>query len=189
MSTATTTLAERRTEFTRKLILDSALEVLEAGDLTMRAVSKRAGMAERSLFRYFATRDELLDAVAAEFARLIAPPPAPKTIEELRRFPSALYAVFEANERLVSAGLRSVVFDRMRDNAARTRWNAVRRLLDEHAVQATAEARKLHGANVCHWLGASMWHFYRAYMGLTAEETVRCAELGIALALDALGID
>ena len=188
MSNEIPTLAERRTEFTRKLILDSAIDLLESGDVTMRAVAKKAGMAERSLFRYFATRDELLDAVAAEAGRRLPTPPPPKTIGELRRYPSALYAVFEANERIVRAGLRSVIFERMRDNAARTRWSAVRRLVDEHAVRATAEERKLHAANICHWLGASMWHLYRTTMRLTAEETVKCAELGVGLALAALGL-
>src|SRR5690348_13244618 len=115
MSHHTSTLSERRTEFTRKLILDSAIEILESGDFTMRVVSKKAGMAERSLFRYFSTRDELLDAVAAEVSRRIAPPPPPKMIEGLRHYPSALYAVFEENERIVRAGLRSVVVDRIRD--------------------------------------------------------------------------
>jgi AcrR family transcriptional regulator len=189
MSNPIPTLSERRADFTRRLILDAALEVLESGDLTMRAVSKRAGMAERSLFRYFATRDELLDAVAAEVVRRIASPPPPRTIAELRALPHALYAVFEANEALVRTGLRSVLFERMRSNAARTRWSAVRRLLDDHAALASAEARKLHGANVCHWLGASTWHYYRASMHLTPEEAVRCAELGIGLALEALGIE
>lgn len=188
MSNDIQTLGERRTEFTRKLILDSAFDLLESGDLTMRAVAKKAGMAERSLFRYFSTRDELLDAVAAEAGRRLPTPPPPKTIGELRRYPSALYAVFEAHEGLVRAGLRSDIVERMRNNAARTRWSAVRRLVDDHAARATAEERKLHAANICHWLGASMWHLYRTSLRLTAEEAVQCAELGVGLALDALGL-
>jgi AcrR family transcriptional regulator len=189
MSRPPPNLSERRTEFTRALVLDAAIGLLESGELTMRAVAKQVGMAERSVFRYFATRDELLDAVADEARRRIASPPPPKTIEEIASFPRLLYASFEANERLVVAGLRSEIFDRMRQAAARTRWAAVRRLLDDSTPNATAEERKLHGANVCHWLGASTWHLYRASLRLTPEETVACAELGIRLSLEALGID
>lgn len=188
MSSTPPTLAERRHELTRTLILDAALALLQSGELTMRAVAKQVGMAERSVFRYFATRDELLDAVAEEMRRRIAPPAPPKTIEELASFPRVLYAAFEAHEGLVVAGLRSDISDRMREGAARTRWSAVRRLLDDHARRSTPEARRLHGANVCHWLGASTWHYYRASLRLTPEETVACAEIGIAQALDALGV-
>jgi len=185
------TLSERRTDFTRTLILETAIELLEdAGvrELTMRAVAKQAGMSERSMFRYFATRDELLDAVAAAIISRVDAPPAPKTVVELRTFPATLYAVFEAKQALISASLRSDIFSRVRGATVRTRFAAVRKVIDEAARRATPQARKVHGANVCYFLGATTWHYYRFTFRYSFEDTVECAQAAIALSLDALEI-
>jgi AcrR family transcriptional regulator len=188
----TRTLSERRTDFTRSLILETAIELLEESgvrELTMRRIAKQVGMSERSMFRYFATRDEFLDAVADEARARLALPPPPKTIAELRAFPRALYTAFEAKHALVAAGLQSEIFSRMREAAASTRWTAVRKLIDEAAPRAAPRARKVHGANICYLLGATSWHCYRIYFRFSLDDTIACAETGIALALDALGID
>ena len=69
-------------DLTERLILDSAIAVLEDdafNGLTVRAVAKRAGIAERTIFRYFASRDEFLDAIGRDITRLLQMPPAPKT--------------------------------------------------------------------------------------------------------------
>ncbi len=153
---AVATLAERRTDFTRGLILDAAIELL-------------------------------LDAVAAETRERLALPPPPTTLAELRAMPRALYAAFEAKHGLVVAGLHSDIFERMREGVARTRWAAVRKLLDEHAPRATPHARKLHGANICYYLGASSWHYFRSFR-FSFDDTVACADTAIGLALDALGV-
>jgi len=80
------TLAQRQTDFTRQAILDAALATLERGslaDLTARAVAKRANIAERTVFRYFPSREAFLDAVAAAMSQALQLPPAPRTREEL----------------------------------------------------------------------------------------------------------
>jgi AcrR family transcriptional regulator len=187
----TRTLSERRTDFTRTLILETAIDLLEdAGvrELTMRAVAKQAGMSERSMFRYFATREELLDAVASAIISRVDAPLPPKTIAELRSFPATLYAAFEAKQTLISASLRSDIFSRIRGTTVRTRFAAIRKTIDEAARRATLQARKVHGANVCYFLGASTWHYYRFTFRYSFEDTVECADTAITLALDALGV-
>src|SRR3954467_15240765 len=123
-----TTLAERHTDLTRQLILDAAVATLErasVAELTVRAVAKQANISERTVFRYFADREQFLDAVADEVrARLDLPPP-PQTLAELEAAPRGLYERFEATKHLVRAALHSELFDRMRETQARTRWTAV----------------------------------------------------------------
>jgi len=190
MSTANAaSLADRRNELTRRSILDTAVDLLVTegvSSLTMRAVAKRANMSERTVFRYFATRDEFLDAVTAAARERMALPPPPRSVEELRALPRRLYEAFEAQQPLVIAGLHSEISDRMREAAARTRWAAVRELIDAHAPHHSPHDRKLAAATISHYLGATCWHFHRFKLKLGAEDTIECADLAVARALHSL---
>ena len=183
------TLTDRRHDLTRGLILDTAVDLLAAGGLaevTVRAVARKAGMSERTVFRYFATRDEFLDAVAATARTRMQLPPPPSSIAELETYPVVLYAAFEGQHKLVVAGLHSEVFDRIREGAARSRWAAIRKLVDDHAPRRPAKDRKLASAQINYYLGASTWNFYRAYFGFNLDEAIEAAKQAIAQALASL---
>ncbi|MBW7923759.1 MAG: TetR/AcrR family transcriptional regulator [Burkholderiaceae bacterium] len=184
-------LADRRSGFTRQLILDAAMRVLEENSvtqLTMRAIAQAAGMSERTVFRHFDTRDALLDEVAAEMRRRLALPDPPSTLAELRIAPRALYGAFEARSRLTRAALHSELFDRLRLTQAHERWNAVRRLVDAHAPRRSARERRIAAANIRYYLSASSWNYYRAYFGFTLEDTIACAETAIRQSLAGIGL-
>src|SRR5581483_2371934 len=62
-------LAALHADQTERLILDGAVQLLEQASvsaLTVREVARTAGLSERTVFRYFATREELVEAVARE---------------------------------------------------------------------------------------------------------------------------
>ncbi|HEY6864341.1 MAG TPA: TetR/AcrR family transcriptional regulator [Burkholderiales bacterium] len=189
MATASTpSLPDRRNELTRRLILESALQVLERssfGGLTMGSVAKRARMSLRTVFRYFPTREVFLDAIAEQLRLLLGLPP-PQTVDELVAFPRALYTGFEAHARLMRAALHSELYDRMRETAARARWEAVRRIVDSTAPGRSDEDRKVAAANIRFYLGASTWHYYRAHFDFTLEEAIRAAETAIRQSLEGL---
>jgi AcrR family transcriptional regulator len=182
-------LVERHSDLTRRVILGAALDVLESasmGGLTVRAVAKRARIAERTVFRYFADRDEFLDAVADAARARLALPPSPATKEQLLAAPRALYTRFEAMASLTKASLHSDLFHRIRTRVAQTRGVAVRKLVDELAPRAHERARRIAAANIRYYLAASTWHYYRYYMGLGLEDTIACAETAISQALASL---
>jgi AcrR family transcriptional regulator len=186
-----TSLAERKNDLTRQLILDAAVDVLEhagVSTLTMRAVAKRANISERTVFRYFATRDEFLDAVAEDARDRMALPAPPRTLEDLRRAPRLLYEALEARQKLVIAGLHSELFDRIRETAAKTRWSAVRRIVEDYAPKRPPRERKIASTNISYCLGATSWHFYRFYFRLSLEDAIACADTTIALSLDSLRV-
>ena len=67
---ATGTLKDRQNAMTRQMIIESAVDELEHGSteaLTMRNIARRCNIAERTLFRHFASRDDLLDGFADLF--------------------------------------------------------------------------------------------------------------------------
>jgi AcrR family transcriptional regulator len=175
-------LADRRNDLTREIILEAALATLERGsveDLTVRAVAQQANISERTVFRYFADRDALLDAIAGALRARLDLPPAPCALDALTVYPGALYRRFEAQRSLTVAALHSDLYPRMVESEAKERWNAVRALLDEAMPTCPPRARKIAAANIRYYLAASTWYYYRFRLHLGIADTVACAETAI----------
>jgi AcrR family transcriptional regulator len=182
-------LTSLHTDQTERLILEAALAVLQEdafNGLTVRAVALKAGISDRTIFRYFPTREELLDAIAREFTRLLNMPPAPQTLEELRAMPRKLYASFEPHAKLIRAVMHTEIFPRMKVGAAQQRWVAISKLLDREFPNAPAIERKIAAANVRYFLSAASWQYYRFVFRFDREETITCAEVAIRQAINAL---
>lgn len=182
-------LADRHADLTRQAILDAAVAMLErssVSELTVRAVAKQANISERTVFRYFATREEFLDAVADVVRARLALPPPPTTKEELRAAPRALYTRFEAVPNLTKAALHSELFHRMRETQARARWKAVQELVERLAPRRSERQRRIAAANIRYYLAASSWHYFRFYFGFSLEDTIACAETAIQQSLAGL---
>lgn len=177
-------LTERHADTTHRLILSCALELLEAGgvaELTVRAVAKRAGMSERTIFRYFATRDEFLDAIAKAAGDAIGPPPPPGSLAELPAYVETLYGRFEDCAPLVRSALHTEIYERMRESAAARRWRAVEALLLKEHGGATAGDLVSAKANLQYYLSATTWHYFRYYLGLSFADTVIAAARAVRL--------
>src|SRR4051794_1008442 len=184
-----TALADLRADMTQRLILQAGVRTLEdatVSELTMRAVAKVSPISERTMFRYFATRDEFLAALAAELARTLALPPHPRTIEELLAMPSALYRSFDEKRNLMKASLHSDLSDHMRAGEAKQRWIAVGKLIDAYAPRVSEQRRKIASANIRFYLSGSTWHYYRFIFRFTLDDTITCAEAAIRQSLDSL---
>lgn len=178
-----------RADLTGRLILEAAVRMLESssvGELTARAIAREAAISERTVFRYFAAREDLLDAVAGAVSAQLALPPLPASIEDLLEYPAKLYARFEEKTSLTKAALHTELFHRMLETAAQPRWIAVQKLVASHAPRAAARDKRIAAANIRYFLAATAWHYYRFYFRFTLEESVACARTAIAASLAAL---
>jgi AcrR family transcriptional regulator len=187
---STPTLLTRHTDLTQELILRSAIGLLERAplsELSVRSVAREAGISERTVFRYFATRSALLDALALAVSRRIAVPPAPDDLASLLAYPGALYARFESERELARAVLFSELYPRIRQNA-QNRAALHRALIDKLAPRRPERERRLVAANVSYHLVATTWHYYRFNFGFSLEDSVTCARLAIVQALEGLGV-
>jgi AcrR family transcriptional regulator len=176
---------------TQRTILDAAIEQLErapVSELTMRAVAARAGMSERTMFRYYATHADLLDAVTDEVTRRFDLPPDPTSVDALLAYPRALYARFEASVPLTKAALHSDLYDRVRKKNTQGRSAALQELVDRIAPARSARERMCAAMNMRYYLTATTWHYYRFYFGLSFEDTLACAGTAISQSLAALGV-
>jgi AcrR family transcriptional regulator len=193
-------LVDRQADFTRRLILEAALALVEdsvdmrlqapivrAHEVTLRAVARRADISERTMFRYFSTREEFFDALAERFRERFALPRLPTTPAELVATPRLHYAAFEQQHKLVLGGLHIPdLFDRMRAFQVQGRFKVVRKLIDELAPRRSPQERRLAAANVAYHLGATAWQFFRFYFGLSLDESIAAAETAIGQFLDGL---
>ena len=125
-------LSQRHLLQTRDWIVQAATDELEHSGmavLTNALIAQRAGVSERTVYRHFATRESLLEAVAAEVTSRLATPPVPADPEALRDYPAQLFACFEARPQLTSEALQSDLFAHIRDGVSSQRWLALRRLV------------------------------------------------------------
>ncbi|HXS28230.1 MAG TPA: helix-turn-helix domain-containing protein [Steroidobacteraceae bacterium] len=180
------TLIERHTDATYRLINDTAIELLERtspSELTMRAVAQQAGMSERTIFRYYPSREEFLDAIArAVYGRFETPLP-PSSLRELARYPRDLYICFERHAVLVRATLHNEIAIRIRHGVGKERWDAVRELIDAGAPHRSERDRRIAAANVDYYLTATAWQLFRFHFGLPLADTILAAQTAVRLAI------
>jgi AcrR family transcriptional regulator len=184
-------LAARHADHTRQWIIDAATDLLEenGSDVpTNAAVAQRAGVSERTVYRYFATREALLDEIAAAVSQRLETPEAPQTPEALLGYPAQLFARFEARAQLTRAALAPEVFARLRDGQAAQRRQAVRRMLQAYLPEASAAQLSLAAANIHYLLTATTWHYYRQHFQFDAAQTVLCVQQALAFQLKGLGL-
>lgn len=184
-------LAARQQDLAREVILDAAIQKLVEApheELSVRAVAKQSNVSERTIFRYFASRDELLDAIAHEYSRRLDAPPTPATVEELIAYVPAMFARFEENSALTRAALRSEIYHRIRTRGSAIRGAAIRQIIDRAAPKRPAAEREIAVANIRYMLIASTWNYYRFNFEFSAARTCDCALAVVHDSLFALGL-
>jgi AcrR family transcriptional regulator len=191
MSIPTKSLLSRHAELTRTIIMDAAIDLLEKGsaqELSVRSVARQAAISERTVFRYFAAREDLLDAVIKEVGARMRLPPDPTTVAELLAFPRAIYDRFEETSALTRATLESELYLRIVKSGVDTRGEAIRAIIDSAAPDRPETERRLTAIDIKHHVVASTWRYYRVFFGLSQEDAVACARKAIEFALQGLGI-
>ena len=145
-------------------------------------------MSERTVFRYFSSRDELLDALALEVSATLELPPLPASLQDMVEAPRRLYRAFESHLNLTRAALHSELSDRIRESVAKTRWKAVKVLIDQLAPHRSDKERMYAAANIRYFLSASSWQYYRFYFGFSLKDSIASAEQAVRQTLASLDV-
>ena len=170
---------------TRERLLDATMEVIEqGGEPTMRAIAKHAGVGERTIYRYFATRDELEQAVGGRLhGRTGAAPPT--SLDDFEPYVERLFGAFAANRELlavlVSAKWAQDVFPRTR----RRNLAAFVDVLAEAFPDVDADECRAVAASMRISLSGAGW-MYLSDCGFTDEETIAHGKWVVRQAIDTL---
>jgi AcrR family transcriptional regulator len=179
----TESLRDAHRALTRQRILDAALVLVEAEDpdsLTLGHVAKAAGVTERTIYRHFATREELISAAWARINETVASPQPPNTAADLVALPKQMFPSFDAREPLI----RALIYTKQ-GRELRLGWNSQRKARIRRAVRearpdlSDAEVTRL--SAVVQLLSSSFaWSVMKEYWGLDGETAGQAASEAIA---------
>lgn len=163
-------LRDERRETTRARILEATADLVRehgSSDIPLTAVAARAGIGERTLYRYFPTKLELFEALFEWMTRRDGPPTEMSDPAGLVTRAGELFTAFEQHPELIRA-LAVGRTDRI-DRAERRR-SAVRAALHAEA-DALPEPRRTHLLAAVHLLTSSDAFLHaNDFWGLDAAE-------------------
>lgn len=182
-------LQKKKNELAINLLLDAACELIQTQDvseLSFKKVAKQAQISERTMFRYFRTRDEFLDALAKRLHNELNLPPPPDTIHGITHYLTCLYQKFDAQPRKVMVLLSADLFPRVLNNSSEVRFNVFKQLLITAYPKADqAEVIKT-AANLRYLISATSWRYYRINYDFDLTTSTECAQLMVLQAIDYL---
>jgi AcrR family transcriptional regulator len=170
---------------TRKRILDAVLAGMEKGELetlTIAQVAKEAGITERTIYRHFQTREDLLKAVWPHMQARVGLGGFPQNAA-LIATPAQLFPRFDANEGAVRASMYSQAGREVRISANPQRQKVFLACVAE-ALPELDEAARRRRAAVVQMIGSSHgWACLKDYWGLDTDEAARAAAEAMAILL------
>jgi AcrR family transcriptional regulator len=171
-------LREEHAEATRVRILSAVADLLEAADpkeLTMPSVAGAAGVSLRTVYRYFPTREQLLEAAGRWIGAELFRHPYPRSLDDASERFAAEVAHFDERPGLVRALAVSRVGREVRAHRRRERLDAIGRALrDEVGGLSEEELRRAEAV-------IAYLHNMLAYTTLREETGLSGKDIGEAL--------
>jgi|GEM_PF-818949 len=191
-------LRQKQAAATRELILQALAEQLAVGGLpefSIAEAAQRAGVATRTIYRYFPNREALLDAVGAWVDQQLGDLPYPTTPMEVATLAEQAFPRFEQEAVLIQALLASElgkhVRSRLRSKRRQAIATALSPLLSERELaqainaqainaQAMSDVQVVNGddqaalaqaitAVIGHLVTAETWQHLRSEFGISGE--------------------
>lgn len=171
------TLRKQQAGFTKELVFEALRQVLEedgTGDFSVQKVADRAGVSHRTIYRYFPTRQVLLDEfVAWVWEHVMGYETAPVPIRDLETLADdlrQLFAIFDAGAPYFEAGVLLSEAGRVEPAGRAERDARARELLDEVLAEFGPAQQRMAFAVIRHLAGLSTWFALRRRLGLDAGE-------------------
>jgi AcrR family transcriptional regulator len=171
-------LRERQSEQTRVAILEAIAQELAATglqELHVPAIARRAGVSVRTIYRYFPTRDALLDAAEEWIDRSIGTADFSRPIDEFPAMLEEVFKQFDANETMMLAHWATSLGRDVRERGRKRRQQAYRQALNEVTSHLSrSDARAAH-AVVSYLLSSRTWKAMREEFGMAGAESGKAA--------------
>src|SRR4051794_19666407 len=182
-------LREQHATATRERILSAVAELLEQGawdDLTVPDVAAASGVSLRTIYRYYPTREELIEAAGRWIGKELMRHPYPRTLDEVADLFEVGCPDFDKRPGLVRALALSRLGRRVRGYRRRERLGAISRALREELVAAPeAEIRRAQ-AVLAYLRNMLAYTTLREESGLDGEEIGRAIAWAIRTLIDDL---
>jgi len=183
-------LRDQHQQLTRELILRSVADQLESGDvseITVPDVARSAGVSVRTVYRHFASREDLI-AQAAEWiaAHHFGTTRMPATVDELAAGYRENLVAFDQHPNLVRAMAVSCAGNSVRSARRTQRLEAMQRALKEVTHNLSEVEQRKAEAIFGYLVNMLAWVTMRDENGLTGEEIAAAMDWALGTLIDDL---
>lgn len=182
------TLREERARQTRERILEGVVEACFDGrvdDLSVAAVSKKAGISPATIYRHFPNREVLLEAVERRIGEKLGRPEQPGSADELAGYARGLAAFFEENIELMK--LSRSAADKLERESRGVRDRMIAELLRGELAHLSRDDASAVTAVFRMLIGLDLFLAQRERFGATTEASGRAMGWAIRSLLRQLG--
>jgi AcrR family transcriptional regulator len=170
-------LADRKRRVTRDAVVDAAIEAIrERGiDFSVQDAADRAGVTHRTVYRYFSSRQALIDAVAERYEAWLGEQGVTEaeSVEELLANMESLFRLFDQRPDLLRAVALHTLIGGERTALSQRRTERWRRMFEASLPQLPPDEVEPLFA-VCRTLTGSLgWYLLTSQFGLTGEQAGR----------------
>jgi AcrR family transcriptional regulator len=176
-------LAERKRRVTRDAVVDAAIEAIgNLGiDFAVQDAADRAGVTHRTVYRYFESREALLDAVGERYEARLAEQGIrqPETVEDLLVQIESLFGLFDQSPDVVRAHAMRVLMGGPRTALSGRRTERWRRMFEAGFPHLTRDEVEPLFA-ICRSLAGSLgWYLLTSQFGLSGEQSGRAVRRAV----------
>ena len=181
----TASLSEERAELVRRRVLEGVSLVLSRGEaLTYAGVAEAAGVAERTLYRHFPTREELLAAVFSWANERIGFRDHPADEAELAAMLRRVFPGFDGVAPVIEELLHTPEGRQARLASKQERQRASLALVRKEAPGLDRSSERRTAAVLQLLSAASTWQSLRDYWDMDGAEAAEAAALAVQLLLE-----
>jgi AcrR family transcriptional regulator len=174
-------LRREQAEQTRARIVEAARMLVVAGveGLTMQQAAKEAGVALRTVFRHFPTREDLLDAVWQAMNQQMGETPHLGSLDELMSFVPELFGRYESVEGQIRGAMFARTFEASRQRLGSDRARKMRQAVSAQFVGGDERSRAM-AASAAYTLTVPMVSIVlKEAFGLSTPEAARAVAWAI----------
>lgn len=183
-------LRAEQQEATRQRILDALAELMSdpaQPELTYSALAQQAQVSERTVYRHFAQKEDLLEAFWEHINEQLGMAHYPETIPELLSVLPGVYGGFDRRAALIRAHLASTAGREMRERVVPRRQEIFRRMLAPY-VGGLSEERQRQACGLIQLLfSPRAWDSLEENWGMSGQQAADACAWAIRSLLMALG--
>lgn len=167
-------LRQRHAEQTRSVILGALVEQLAKdgfSDFDLPSLARRAGVSVRTIYRYFQSRDALLEALAQWVHDQISPYPRPVSVDDLASLAETLFPAFDQHEQILRAQFATDQGRALRAKGRRQHLTMYQEALSEVVSELPPDEARAAVAVITYLLGSQAWKTMKEEYGMDGDES------------------
>lgn len=184
----TSSLRQLQTDATRRLIVDSGIALLTENpshQVSHEAIGARADMAPRTVYRYFPSRAELLDAMWEELDQRLGLSELPETAIELMVLIPELFRRLDAQAPVVEALITSTTGHEMSRRTDERRLKSIERALLTATAHLSRRDRDRLVALVRVLTSPMTWYVLRQKTRVTGDQPAEAVDWALRTLISA----